>query len=133
MTVLGGNKSDLTVERLRQRLVEIAVLTGDDGAIGQRNADRRPLRTTTQWLAQGGPECEEMRPFSGVFGGCDFAIGTVQQGVYTIAQQPVVSYLGGMQLFSHHGLDGVPPQRNHRAHLSLRCACHLSTSCTYCI
>src|SRR3989442_2458203 len=58
LVALGGRKDDLTVERLRERLVEIALLTGYDGAIGQGNADRRHRRVAARWRAEGGPESE---------------------------------------------------------------------------
>src|SRR5207249_215632 len=41
LAALGCSQCDPTVECLRERLVEIALLTGHDGAIRQRNADRR--------------------------------------------------------------------------------------------
>src|SRR5205814_1733015 len=65
LAALGGRKDDLTVERLRERLVELALLTGHDGAIGQGDADRRHRRTAARWHAEGGPESEEPRPFTG--------------------------------------------------------------------
>ena len=69
---------DLAVERLRDRLVEAALLTGDYGPIGQRNADRRHLRAAARWLDESGSESKEARPFFGVLGACDFPIGAVQ-------------------------------------------------------
>src|SRR5207249_9974289 len=78
MAALCCSQCDPTGERLRERLVEIALLTGHYGAIGQRNADRRHLRAAARWLDEGGPEREETRPFSGVLGTCDLTIGAVQ-------------------------------------------------------
>src|SRR5437867_12030238 len=78
LAALGGRKDDLTVERLRERMVELALLTGHEGAIGQGNADRRHRRAAARGRYEGGLESEEPRPFAGVLGACDLPISTVQ-------------------------------------------------------
>ena len=44
---------------------------------------------------------------------CDLRIRAVQQGVSTIAEQAAFRDVGGVQLLSHHRLDGISPKRNH--------------------
>src|SRR5262249_20336916 len=82
---LGGTKCHLTVECLREDLVEITLVTGDRGAIGEGDADRRDWRVRTHRLDEGSPEIEEMRPFSRVLGGRRLPVGGVDNGVRTVA------------------------------------------------
>ena len=116
-----ARKCHLTVECLREDLVEITLVTGDSGAIGEGDADRRDCRGRTRRLDEGGAEIEETRPFSRVLGGRHLPVGAVDEGIRTIPKQPTFRHLSGVQLLSHHGLDGISPQRNHRTKLDLRC------------
>ena len=92
--------------------MDIVLRTGHDGPIGQRHANRRHLSAAAGWLDEGGPTREERRPFAGILGRGDLPIGTIHQGVGTIAEQPVLSHLGGLQGLAQHRLDGVSPQRH---------------------
>src|SRR2546422_10043164 len=101
MALVGCSKCYLAVERLRDRLVEAALLTGDYGPIGQRNADRRHLRAAARWLDESGSESKEGRPFFWGFWACGFSLGGFQEGVNAIAEQPLVPHPGGVQLLAH--------------------------------
>jgi len=118
---LGCTKCHLTVECLREDLVEVTLGTGDSGAIRQCDSAWRDFRGWACGLDEGGTEIEEARPFSRILGGRGLPVGGVDDGVRTIPKQPAFHYLGGIQFLTHHGLDGVPPQRNHRTNLDLRC------------
>ena len=118
---LSRTKCHLTVECLREDLVEITLVTGDSGAIGEGNSNRRDFRGRPRRLDEGGTEIEETRPFSRVLGGRHLPVGAIDEGIRTITEQPTFRNLSGVQLLSHHGFHGILPQRNHRTHLGLNC------------
>src|SRR5260370_10734432 len=124
MAGLGRIKCHLTVERLGEDLVDVTLVIGGYGAVRQGNSDRRHVRADARGLAEGSPEVEEIRPFSGVFGGRNLRIGAVHDRVGTISEQSAFRNLGGIQLLSHHGLDRVSPNRNHRAKVDLHWIWH---------
>src|SRR5213592_2021780 len=120
--VPGCTQRHLTIEYLREDTVEITLVTGDSGAIGEDDSDRRDFRGRARRFDECRAEIEEMRPFSRVLGGRRFAVGAVDEGVRTIAKQPTFRDLGSVQLLSHHGLDGISPKGTHALH----CARHIS-------
>src|SRR5437762_11335547 len=87
MAALGRIKCHLTVERLGEDLVEVALLTGGHGAVWQGNSDRRHVRADARRLDKGSPVVEESRPFSGVLGARDLPIEAVHQRVGTISER----------------------------------------------
>ncbi len=110
MAALGGTEFYSTAERRGEDLVEVTLLARGHCAVRQRDADRRQVRAAARRLDEGRAEIEEARPFSGVLGARDLAIGAVDQRVSTISEKPAFGNLGGVQLFSHHGLDGISPE-----------------------
>src|SRR5260370_24929729 len=104
----------LTLERLREDLVEVGLLTIEDGAIRQSDAERWQLHTGCWGVSARGAKVEQLRPLSRVLGGCNLSIGGVDERVGAISQKAAFRDLGSVQLFSHHGLDWVPPERNDR-------------------
>src|SRR5258708_2434706 len=58
MTVHNCIKCHLTLEHLREDLVEVRLLTVDDGAIRQGDADRRYLHTCSWGVGQRGSKLE---------------------------------------------------------------------------
>src|SRR5882724_2654169 len=125
---LGDTKRHLAVERLREGLIEITLVTGDSRAIGEGDSDRREFHGRAHRLDEGGAEIEETRPFSRVLGRRRLPVGAVDEGVRTIPEQPTFRNLGGVQLLAHHGLDGISPERNHRTELDRPCVRHASSS-----
>src|SRR5215831_45214 len=128
MAGLGRIKCHLTVERLGEDLIDVALLVGGYGAFRQGNSDRRHVRIDARRLDEGSPEVEEIRPFSGVLGGRDLLIGAVHQRVSTISEQSAFRDLRGVQLLSHHGLDRVSPNRSDRTKIDLFWTWHAGTS-----
>src|SRR5919106_249000 len=110
MATFGPSKCHITVERVREDLVEVTLLTGGYSAVRQGNSDRRHVCADVRRLDEGSPEVEEIRPFSGILGGRDLLIGAVHQCVSTISEQSAFRNLGGVQLLSHHGLDRIAPR-----------------------
>src|ERR1700733_13486835 len=110
----GCIKCHLTLEYLREGPVEVGLLAVDDGAIRQGDADGWRLRTGFWVVSQRGAKVEQLRPLPRVLGGCHFAIGGVDERVGAISQKAAFGDLCSIQLFSHHGLDWVPPERNDR-------------------
>src|SRR5438034_7338951 len=53
---LGCTQCRLTVECLREDLVEITLVTGDRGAVGESDSDRRHFRCRTRRLDEGRSE-----------------------------------------------------------------------------
>src|SRR5258708_1134637 len=128
MAGLGRIKCHLTVERLGEDLVEVTLLIGGYAPLRHGNSDRMHVPAEARGLDGGSPEVEEIRPFSGVFGGRNLFIGAVHDRVSTISEQSAFRNLGGVQLLSHHGLDRVSPNRNHRAKIDLQWIWHARTS-----
>src|SRR5437667_12164598 len=83
----GGAKRHLAVERLREGLVEITLLTGEGRAIGEGDSDGREFGGRAHRLDEGGVEIEETRPFSRVLGGRRLSIGIVDDGIGTYTAQ----------------------------------------------
>src|SRR5947208_12385835 len=100
MAALGRIKCHLTVERLGEDLVEVALLTGGHGAVRQGNSDRRHVRADARRLDKGSPVVEESRPFSGVLDASDLPIETVYQRVGMISEQYDFAYHGGVKLLT---------------------------------
>src|SRR5436190_1351229 len=98
--VPGCTQRHLTIECLREDTVEITLVTGDSGAIGEDDSDRRDFRGRARRFDECRAEIEEMRPFSRVLGGRRFAVGAVDEGVRTIAKQPTFRDLGSVQPLS---------------------------------
>src|SRR3989449_10756249 len=121
-----GIQHHLPCERPRENLAAILLLTGDHGSVGQGNADGGRLRPGARMIDEGGAEVEELWPFARILRRSALAVLAGHEGVGTIAAPSSRCYLGGVQLLSHHRLDGISPQRNHCAKLGLRC--HASTS-----
>src|SRR4030095_6436994 len=119
----------LTVECVREDLVEVTLVTGDSGAIGEGNSDPRNFCGRMRRLYKVGVEIKETRPFSRGLRGCRLPVGAVDEGIRTIPEQPTFRNLSGVQLLSHHGLDGISPKRNYRTKLDLRSVCHTSPPC----
>src|SRR6266478_8988177 len=111
---LGCAKCYLTVECFREDLVEVTLVTGDSGAIGEGNSDRRNFCGRTRRLDKGGAKIEETWPFSRVLGGRHLPIGAVDEGIRTIPKQPTFPNLSAIQLLSQHGLHRISPKRNYR-------------------
>src|SRR5271163_2786134 len=120
MNVHGCIKCHLTLEHLREGLVGVELLAVDDGAIRQGDADRWRLHTGFWVVSQRGAKVEQLRPLPRVLGRCNFSIGGVDERVGAISQNAAFGDLGSIQLFSHHGLDWVPPERNDRTKNALR-------------
>ena len=120
MNVHGCIKRHLTLEHLREDLVEVGLLTIDDGAIRQGDADRWHLHTDPWGVSQRGAKVEQLRPLPRVLGGCNLSIGGVDERVGAISKKAAFGDLGSIQLFSHHGLDWVSPERNDRTKNALR-------------
>src|SRR3972149_2357722 len=99
-------KCHRAAEHFRKDLVQVTLLTGDYGAIRQGNSDRRHLRADPRRFDKGGSEIEEIRPLPGVFGAPYLSIGTIYHGVSAISKEPAWGDISGVQLLSHHGLDG---------------------------
>src|SRR5215472_17142324 len=104
----------LTLERLGEYLVEVALLAVDDGAIREGDADKRRLRTGSWNVSKRGTAIEQARPFAWVLGACNLSVGTVHERVSAISQQPAFVNFGCIQLLAQHGFDGVSPERNDR-------------------
>src|SRR5437016_13152595 len=121
---LGCAKCYLTVECFREDLAEVTLVTRDSGAIGEGNSDWWNFCGRTRRLDEGGAEIEETRPFSRVLRGCRLPVGAVDEGIRTIPKQPTFRNLSGVQLLSHHGLDGISPKRNYRTKPDLLSVCH---------
>src|SRR5258705_6386232 len=79
LAVLGCTKCHVTVECLREELVEVLLVTGNSGTIGEGDSDWRHARSRTRRLNEGGTEIEEARPFSRVLGGCSFPVRGIDE------------------------------------------------------
>jgi len=104
----------LTLKHLRELSGRGRAAHYDDGAIRERDADRSRLHTGSWHVRQRGPAVEQLRPLPRVLRACNLPVGAVDQRVASISQQPDLGDIGSVQLFSHHGLDGLPPERNDR-------------------
>src|SRR5882762_9384474 len=62
MTVRDCIKCHLTLEHLREDLVEVGLLTIDNGAIRQSDAHRRHLYAGSWGVSKRGAEVEKLRP-----------------------------------------------------------------------
>src|SRR5207249_7477048 len=96
----GGTKCHLTVECLREDLVEITLVTGDSGAIGEGNSDGRDFRGRTWRLDECGAEIEETRPFRGVFAVAPFPSGLATRAFARTPSRPRSVSLGAVRSFS---------------------------------
>src|SRR5207245_9804180 len=97
------------------------VMTGDSRDIREGDSGRGYFGGRTRRLHEGGAEIEETWAFSRILGGRRLPVGVVDEGVRTIPKQPTFRNLSGVQFLSHHGFDGISPERNHRTKLGLRC------------
>src|SRR5262245_27086439 len=79
-------ESHLTLERVREDLMEIGLITTNVSAVGKGNTDRRQIRAAPWLLSQRGPEIEQPRPLPRVLGACNFPFGAVDEGVGAISQ-----------------------------------------------
>ena len=75
----------LARERARQDLADVGLVTGDDGAIRQGDADRRNILAGLRRTDKGSSKAEHIRPLSRIFGASNFSIGDVTDGVSTVA------------------------------------------------
>src|SRR5947199_8234860 len=116
---LSRTKCHLTVECLREDLVEITLVTGDSGAIREGNSNRRDFRGRPRRLDEGGTEIEETRPFSRVLGGRHLPVGAIDEGIRTITEQPTFRTLSGGQLLPPPRCHGILPPSSHRSHLGM--------------
>ena len=85
MTVRDCIKCHLTLEHLREDLVEVGLLTVDNGAIRQSDAHRRRLHTGSWGVSKRGAEVEQMRPFPRVLGACNLSVGAIDERVGSIS------------------------------------------------
>src|SRR5262249_29510952 len=113
-------KFHLTLENRREYLVEVGLLATNNCAIRKRDADWRRLHASLGNIDEYGSAVEQTRPFSRIFGACNLAVGTVNQCVRAVSDQPTSGDFASIQLLSHHGLDWVPPERNDRTKKCLR-------------
>src|ERR1700730_6480110 len=86
MTVRDCIKCHLTLQHLREDLVEVELLTIDNGAIRQCDAHRRNLHTGSWGVSKRGAEVEQLRPFPRVLGACNLSVGTIDERVGAITQ-----------------------------------------------
>src|SRR5206468_2668200 len=110
--------------RLREDLVEITLITGDRGAIGEGDSHRRDFGGRSRWLDEGGAEIEEMRPFPWVLGAGCLSVEAIDKGISTIPKQSAFRNLSAVQLLAHHRLHGISPERRHSTKLNLPCVRH---------
>ena len=101
----------------------VGLLTVDAGAIRQSHADRRRLHTAPRGISQRRTKVEKLRPLPRILGAGNFSVGAVDDRVGAVSYQTTWDDLSGVQLFSHHGFDGVTPKGNHRTDYR-RVVCH---------
>src|SRR5712692_9344970 len=90
MTVRDCIKCHLTLEHLREDLVEVGLLTLDNGAIRQSDAHRLHLHTGSWGVSKRGAEVEQLRPFSRVLGACNLSVRAIDERVGAISQEPAL-------------------------------------------
>src|SRR5438552_9151406 len=115
MFTLGGGECHLALEDSRQGVIELPMLAADHGAVRRGDPNRRHRRAGAHVAAERSAKIEQSRPLLRILGAGNLAVGAVHERVAAIAEQAAVGDLGGVQLLSHHGLDGIAPERDHRA------------------
>jgi hypothetical protein len=114
---LSCTKYNLAIECLGEDLVEVTLVTGHAGAIGQAIRTGDTFAAARGYAMKLGTEIEQTRPFSRVLGARHLPVGAVNEGVCTIPEQAAFRNLSGVQFLSRHGLDGISPKGNHRIKL----------------
>src|SRR5439155_20171099 len=79
-------KCHLTLEHLREDLVEVGLVTIDDGAVRQSDADLRRLYTGPRRVSERGAEVEQQRPLSGVLSAGNLSVRVIDERVGAISQ-----------------------------------------------
>src|SRR2546422_4739487 len=103
-------KFHLTFEGDREDQIDVGLVTIDNSAIRQGDADRQRFHTGPWSISERGTEVEQMGPFPRVLGACNLPIGAVHKRVCAISEQPdrkssfkVISYMIGNQYSAHVG------------------------------
>src|SRR5262245_31105489 len=91
---------DVTLQGVRQDLVNVALLIAAYRAVRKGNADGSCLPVDARRLHEGSPELEQIGPFSRILGRRDLPIGAVHERVRTITENPAAAYFRGVQLLS---------------------------------